>query len=112
MRLEKGKSPLPDYYICRLAKGRRYATEGEPTGKYVSFRFDVVGHFRRQPDGRTIWVRPHQRGCSTKRTSRRYTVSTEDRQETPSQDLGGRGPIYARRSKASAIFWGAVSHRW
>jgi hypothetical protein len=61
-REREGKSPLPDYYICRLAKGRRYATEGEPTGKHVSFRFDVVGHFRRQPDGRTIWVRPHQRG--------------------------------------------------
>jgi hypothetical protein len=61
-RAREGKSPLPDYYICRLAKGRRYATEGEPTGNHVSFRFDVAGHFRRLSDGRTIWVRPHQRG--------------------------------------------------
>ena len=63
-RQREGKRVLDDYYICRLAKGRRTASEGEPTGKHVSFRFDVAGHFRRAPDGRVIWIRSHQRGLA------------------------------------------------
>lgn len=63
-RAREGKRVLDDYYICRLAKGRRTAAEGEPTGKHVSFRFDVAGHFRRGPDGRVIWIRSHQRGLA------------------------------------------------
>lgn len=45
---------------------------GEPSGRTVSVRFDVRGHFRhlnsdrydRNPDGsvRVVWVRPHERG--------------------------------------------------
>lgn len=62
-RAAKGKRELPDYYICRVRHERRAtAGEGETTGRHVSFRFDVRGHFRRLADGRTIWVRAHQRG--------------------------------------------------
>ena len=66
-RAREGKRVLEDYYICALAKGRRHASEGEPTGRHVSFRFDVAGHFRRAPDGRTIWIRAHQRGLANER---------------------------------------------
>lgn len=62
-RAAKGKRELPDYYVCRVRRERRAAGEpGGTTGRHVSFRFDVRGHFRRLADGRTIWVRAHQRG--------------------------------------------------
>lgn len=61
-RAAKGKRELPDYYICRVSKRRLDGEEDSATGRHVSFRFDVRGHFRRLQDGRTIWIRPHQRG--------------------------------------------------
>lgn len=62
-RAKDGKKPLDDYYLCRVSHERAAAgSAGDPSGRHVSFRFDVRGHFRRLPDGRTIWVRPHQRG--------------------------------------------------
>lgn len=62
-RVKDGKKPLEDYYLCRVVHERTAgAGEGEPTGRHVTFRFDVRGHFRRLPDGRTVWIRPHQRG--------------------------------------------------
>jgi hypothetical protein len=62
-RIRDGKKPLEDYYLCRVSRERSAAGEaGEATGRHVSFRFDVRGHFRRLPDGRTVWIRPHQRG--------------------------------------------------
>lgn len=62
-RIAKGKRELPDYYVCRVRHERRAGVgEGESTGRHVSFRFDVRGHFRRLADGRTTWIRAHQRG--------------------------------------------------
>lgn len=65
-REAKGKRPLSDYYVCRWtgnADKVRSVGTGEP-GTAHGFRYDVTGHFRRLPDGRTIWVRPHQRGLT------------------------------------------------
>jgi hypothetical protein len=62
-RLAKGKRALLDYYICHVRRAARPGqADGEGTGRHVSFRFDVSGHFRRLADGRTIWIRAHQRG--------------------------------------------------
>lgn len=62
-RARDGKKPFVDYYLCRVSHQRTAgAEESEPTGRHVTFRFDVRGHFRRLPDGRTVWIRPHQRG--------------------------------------------------
>ncbi len=62
-RQREGKMPLEDYYLCRVGHDRTAAGgAGDPSGRHVSFRFDVRGHFRRLTDGRTVWIRPHQRG--------------------------------------------------
>lgn len=61
-RAAKGKRELPDYYICHVRHQQRPGQAGETSGRHVSFRFDVSGHFRRLADGRTIWIKPHQRG--------------------------------------------------
>jgi hypothetical protein len=62
-RQRKGKHPLPDYYICQVKRERHISTgPSTPTGRHVSFRFDVQGHFRRLSNGRTIWISSHQRG--------------------------------------------------
>ncbi len=63
-RAAKGKRELPEYYICRVAHARRVGQAGqdETTGRHVSFKFPVRGHFRRLEDGRTIWVRALFRG--------------------------------------------------
>lgn len=61
-RLAKGKKPLEPFYITRIRGVRYEANEGEQVGRHVGFRFDVRGHFRRLDDGRTVWVKPHQRG--------------------------------------------------
>ncbi len=63
-REAKGKKPLPDYYICRWV-GNRDRVKGGGSGEAGTthgFRYDVTGHFRKLPDGRLTWVRPHQRG--------------------------------------------------
>lgn len=65
-REREGKKMLEPYYVCRI-RGVKYDSEGRETerdtsGRHVSFRFDVRGHFRRYESGKTTWVRPHQRG--------------------------------------------------
>lgn len=62
-RERNGKRKLEDYYICRWTGNKdRQASETRGTGTKHSFRYDVTGHFRRLPDGKTIWIHPHQRG--------------------------------------------------
>ena len=60
-RAREGKKVLEDFYLCRIRK-----TKGEThetgQGSTHGYRYDVMGHFRRLPDGRLTWVRAHQRG--------------------------------------------------
>ena len=62
-RRKQGKKELEPFYLCRI-RGVQYAPgEGERSGGSAhGYRYDVRGHFRRLPDGRLTWVRPHQRG--------------------------------------------------
>ncbi len=62
-RLAKGKKSLDPFYLTKI-KGYQYdnGERGAPTGQHVSYRFDVRGHFRRYESGKTVWVKPHQRG--------------------------------------------------
>lgn len=62
-RERKGKSRMEPYYVCRI-RGVQYDSNGNehPTGVKQSIRYDVRGHFRRLENGKTTWVRPHQRG--------------------------------------------------
>lgn len=64
-RERKGKSRLEPWYVCRI-KGVSYRSDGaeKDTGNHQSIRYDVRGHFRRLDDGKTTWVRPHQRGLA------------------------------------------------
>lgn len=60
-REAKGKSRLEPYYVCRI-KGVQHESHETGTGAKHGIRYDVRGHFRRLETGKTIWVRPHQRG--------------------------------------------------
>ena len=60
-REKKGKSRLEPYYVCRI-RGVNYDSVATGEGAKHGIRYDVRGHFRRLADGRTTWVRPHQRG--------------------------------------------------
>jgi hypothetical protein len=60
-RENKGKSRLEPYYVCRI-KGVQHDSHATGTGAKHGVRYDVRGHFRRLDTGKTIWVRPHQRG--------------------------------------------------
>lgn len=60
-REAKGKSRLEPYYVCRI-KGVQHDSHATGTGVKHGIRYDVRGHFRRLDTGKTIWVRPHQRG--------------------------------------------------
>lgn len=60
-REAKGKSRLEPYYVCRI-KGVQHDGHATGTGAKHGIRYDVRGHFRRLETGKTIWVRPHQRG--------------------------------------------------
>lgn len=60
-REAKGKSRLEPYYVCRI-KGVQHDSHETGTGAKHGIRYDVRGHFRRLETGKTIWVRPHQRG--------------------------------------------------
>lgn len=60
-RAAKGKDRIEPYYVCRV-RGVQSASHATGTGPKRSIRFDVRGHFRRLESGKTIWVRPHQRG--------------------------------------------------
>lgn len=64
-RVSKGKSRLEPYYVCRI-RGVQYDSAGNPTGEGAKhgIRYDVRGHFRRMTNGKTTWVRPHQRGLA------------------------------------------------
>lgn len=60
-RESKGKSRLNPYYVCKIVN-KNSESIGTGTGSHHQIRYDVRGHFRRYDDGKTIWVRPHQRG--------------------------------------------------
>lgn len=60
-REAKGKSRLEPYYVCRI-KGVQHDSHATGEGSKHGIRYDVRGHFRRLGTGKTIWVRPHQRG--------------------------------------------------
>lgn len=60
-REAKGKSRLEPYYVCRI-RGVQYDSHATGEGSKHGIRYDVRGHFRRLETGKTIWVRPHQRG--------------------------------------------------
>lgn len=62
-REREGKKILEPYYVCRI-RGVQYDSNGEPIGEgtHHGFRYDVRGHFRKLTNGKTTWVRPHQRG--------------------------------------------------
>lgn len=62
-RQRKGKSKLEPYYVCRI-RGVQYDSNGYEKGAGIKhgIRYDVRGHFRHLDTGKTIWVRPHQRG--------------------------------------------------
>jgi hypothetical protein len=62
-REKKGKSRLEPYYICRI-RGINYDSDPTGEGSKHGIRYDVRGHFRRYDSGKTVWVRPHQRGLS------------------------------------------------
>lgn len=63
-RERKGKSRLEPYYICRI-RGVNYDNpQATGQGAAHSIRYDVRGHFRRLTNGKTTWVRPHQRGLA------------------------------------------------
>lgn len=62
-REAKGKSRLEPYYVCRI-KGVQYDGHATGEGSKRGIRYDVRGHFRRLETGKTIWVRPHQRGLT------------------------------------------------
>lgn len=66
-RAKKGKAIFQDYYITRVTKTKAQIQADDEekrsgTGRHVSFRFDVRGHFRRLESGSVIWVSDHQRG--------------------------------------------------
>lgn len=66
-RQRNNKRVLEDYYVCRWNPPHRQQGVSTGTGSAHSIRYDVAGHFRRLPDGRTIWIRSHQRGLQNER---------------------------------------------
>lgn len=78
-RERKGKSKLEPYYVCRI-RGVQYDSDGYEKGAGVKhgIRYDVRGHFRRLETGKTIWVRPHQRGLQNELyVPKTYVVAKE-----------------------------------
>lgn|SRR5262245_19046452 len=64
-RVAKGKRTLPDYYICHTHRAHVVIEKtSSHSSRAVSFRFDVQGHFRHLPTGKTVWVKAHQRGLA------------------------------------------------
>jgi hypothetical protein len=61
-RERKGKSRLEPYYTCRIRGVNYDGPVNKGSGVEHGFRYDVRGHFRRMDNGKTTWVRPHQRG--------------------------------------------------
>ena len=68
--------------MCRI-RGVQYDSEGYEKGAGVKhgIRYDVRGHFRRLETGKTIWVRPHQRGLQNELyVPKTYVVAKEPHQ--------------------------------
>lgn len=63
-REAKGKRRLEPYYVCRIRGVSYDKSDTSGTGSRHGIRYDVRGHFRRLADGKTIWVRAHQRGLA------------------------------------------------
>ncbi len=94
-RIRKGKDAAPpptSYYTVEIREHQRRASAdaGSPTGRHVTYAFDVRGHFRRLRSGRLTWVQPHVRGIrnAVYRPSR-YSVAKELRppgRETTASD--------------------------
>lgn len=61
-RLKKDKAPIEPYYICRIRKDGYTEGPHAHTGIEHGHRYDVRGHYRHLRDGRTIWIKQHQRG--------------------------------------------------
>lgn len=62
-REAKGKRRLEPYYVCRIRGVSYDKSDTSGTGSKHGIRYDVRGHFRRL-EGKTIWVRAHQRGLA------------------------------------------------
>lgn len=81
-REKQGKAVFEPYYLCRI-DGVQYDSNGEPIseGTHHGFRYDVRGHYRKLPSGRTKWIRPHQRGLQHELyVPKVYVVPTEPQQ--------------------------------
>jgi hypothetical protein len=80
-RQKDRKPPIEPYYVCKVQK-RHYVASGaagEPSGRHVSFRFDVSGHFRHYKDGRAVWIKSHQRGLEHERyVPKVYRIDKEE----------------------------------
>lgn len=65
-RERQGKNVLEPYYVCRI-RGVNYDSNGNATGEgtHHGHIYDVRGHFRKLPSGRTKWIRPHKRGLQS-----------------------------------------------
>lgn len=80
-RQKDRKPPIEPYYVCRASKKVYVSVEErtEPSGRHVSFRFDVQGHFRRYKDGRAVWIKAHQRGLEHERyVPKVYRIDREE----------------------------------
>ena len=65
VRYDTVNDRLEPYYVCRI-RGVQYDSAGNPAGEGSKhgIRYDVRGHFRRMTNGKTTWVRAHQRGLA------------------------------------------------
>lgn len=62
---ENRPSPPPYYTVTIRPQYRRAGEHADgSTGSKHGYMYDVRGHFRRLPDGRLIWIRPHMRGLA------------------------------------------------
>lgn len=78
-RAKHNKRQLDDYYICNWTINRdktKPATGEHSHGTPHTFRYDVAGHFRHYADGRTIWVKSHQRGLANEKYVPKTYVAT------------------------------------
>lgn len=67
-RARSNKPALVGWYEIEWSKRAERYARGTPTGRHVSYRFDVRGHFklfrRGRLAGRRVWCPPHQRGLA------------------------------------------------
>lgn len=82
-RESKGKSRLEPYHICKVV-GVSSNPIHTGNGTKHAIRYDVRGHFRKLGVGKTIWVRPHQRGIENELyVPKVYAVDYGTKQLTP-----------------------------